>query len=160
RVGTYLSGPWDVGPLKERASFRWDVWHLPKKKKRATMLGTENYAIMAGSKHPQEAWELLKFLLSKHAQEVMAEKQEKMPSRLSVLKGAYLQSPAEYNRRVFVDALGYAQFPPNIPEWDKVQHLMQEELDLIWIGKKPVDQGLHDAVRKVNEMLRKQRSGE
>jgi multiple sugar transport system substrate-binding protein len=129
------------------------VWHLPKKRKRATMLGTENYAVMAGSKHPQQAWELLKFLLSPHAQEVMAAEQEKMPARLSVLRGAYLQAHAGYNRRVFVEALQYAQPPPNIPEWDKMQHLIQEELDLIWIGKKPVQQGLLDASAKGNRAL-------
>ena len=153
RAATFLSGPWDVGALKERAGFNWDVWHLPKKKQRATMLGTENYALMAGGKHPQEAWELLKFLVSPRAQEFMAEKMDKMPSRQSVLTGAYVQAPVNYNRRVFVEALDYAKAPPNIPEWDKVQHLMQEELDLVWVGKKPVSQGIQDAVRKVNRAL-------
>ena len=157
KVATYLSGPWDVTELKRRAQFAWDVWHLPKKKRRATMLGTENYVVLAGTKHPKEAWELFKFLLSKDSQAFMAEKQEKMPSRVSVLKGVYLQQKAGYNRKVFVDALEYAQPPPNIPEWDKVQHLLQEELDLIWIGKKSVKQGLADAVRKVNKALAEMR---
>lgn len=153
RVATYLSGPWDVGELNRRAQFKWDVWHLPKKKRRATMLGTENYAMMAGTRHPKQAWELFKFLLGRHSQEVMAQRQEKMPSRLSVLKGAYSEADVGYNRRVFVEALDYAQLPPDIPEWDKVQHLLQEELDLIWIGRKTVRQGLADAVKKVNRVL-------
>ncbi|MBC7288662.1 MAG: sugar ABC transporter substrate-binding protein [Armatimonadetes bacterium] len=154
KVATYISGPWDVRELRRRAHFAWDVWHLPKKKRRATMLGTENYAVMAATKHPKEAWELFKFLLSKDSQAFMAEQQENMPSRISVLKGPYLQANAGYNRKVFVDALEYAQAPPNIPEWDKVQHLLQEELDLIWIGKKSVKQGVADAVRKVNAALK------
>ncbi len=159
RAATYLSGPWDVGAVRERAKFAWDVWHLPQKKQRATMLGTENYALMAGSKHPQEAWELLKFLVSQKSQEFMAEKQEKMPSRVSVLNGAYVRAEVGYNRRVFVDALTYAQAPPNIPQWEKIQDLLQEELDLIWTGQKPVKQGLDDAVRKVNRALKELREG-
>ncbi len=159
RAATYISGPWDVREVNRRANFRWDVWHLPRKKTRATMLGTENYAVMAGTKHPKEAWELFRFLLSPRSQQTMAERQEKMPSRLSVLRGAYLTQTVGYNRKVFVDALEYAQPPPNIPEWDKVSHLIQEQLDLIWIGKKPVEQGLRDATAKVNRMLEQLRSG-
>jgi multiple sugar transport system substrate-binding protein len=153
KVATYISGPWDVGDLKKRATFRWDVWHLPKKKVRATMLGTENYAVMAGTKHPTEAWALYRFLLSPHAQQVMAEKMEKMPSRTSVLKGTYEQAKVAYNRKVFVDALDYAQPPPNIPEWDKVQGRLQELLDLVYIGNKTVPDGAREATAVVNRTL-------
>ncbi len=158
KVATYMSGPWDVGDLRKRATFAWDVWHLPKKKVRATMLGTENYAILAGSKHPQEAWMLYRFLLSPHAQQVMAERMEKMPSRTSVLKGTYEQAKVAYNRKVFVDALDYAKPPPNIPEWDKVQHLLQEQLDLVYIGKKTVADGARDATAAVNSTLEQMRA--
>lgn len=153
RVAMYMSGPWDVREISRRATFRWDVWHLPRKKTAATMLGTENYVIMAGTKHPKQAWELFKFLLSPSSQELMAARQEKMPSRLSVLMGAYLAQKVSYNRKVFVDALDYSRPPPNIPEWDKVAHHIQEQLDLIWTGQVPVEEGLRTATAKVNKML-------
>jgi len=159
RVAMYMSGPWDVREISRRAAFRWDVWHLPRKRTAATMLGTENYVIMAGTKHPKEAWELFKFLLSPSSQELMAARQEKMPSRLSVLKGAYLTQKVAYNRKVFVDALDYSRPPPNIPEWDKVAHYIQEQLDLIWAGQVPVEEGLRNATSKVNELLANMRTG-
>ena len=112
----------------------------------------------AGTKHPQEAWALYRFLLSPHAQQVMADRMEKMPSRTSVLKGTYEQAKVAYNRKVFGDALDYAKPPPNIPEWDKVQHLLQEQLDLVYIGKKTVADGARDATAAVNRTLEQMRA--
>jgi len=157
RVAMFMTGPWDVQTLLQKPTLQWDVAPLPARKRAATLLGTENYAIAAASKHPQEAWELYKFLLSAHSQEYMAQKLDKMPSRKSVAEGPYLAAPAKYNRRVFVDALSYAQAVPNIPEWDEVAHYLKDAFDRIWVGTQPVDQGLRQATREVNEALAKAR---
>jgi multiple sugar transport system substrate-binding protein len=130
---------------------------LPKQKSAATLLGTENYAIWSGTQHPDEAWELFNYLLSPEAQAYMAEKLEKMPSRTSVLNGAYAQAKTDHNRKVFADSLAYARAPENIPEWSQVKDLIQNELDLIWVGKKPVAEGLKTAASKVNATLKKLR---
>lgn len=155
KVAMFMTGPWDVQTLLQQPALQWDVAPLPRKKRAATLLGTENYAICAGSKHPQESWELFKFLLSPHAQEYMAEKLEKMPSRKSVAEGAYLSAPAKYNRKVFVEAIGYGQAVPNIPQWAEVSHCLKDQFDLIWVGKKSVEEGLKDAASNVNRALEK-----
>ncbi len=153
-IAMHMTGPWDVQTLNAAAQSRglkWAVASLPSRKRRATMLGTENYAICSQTKHPQEAWKLFTFLLSPHAQEYMAETMEKMPSRTSVVKGAYVKAPVGYNRQVFADALSYAVEPPNIPDWSQVRPLFQDELDNIWIGAKTPEQGMKDAARRINE---------
>lgn len=153
KVGMLMTGAWDVQTMKEAKGLRWDVAPMPKKKRHATMLGTENYAIAAATKHPQEAWELFAFLLGPKAQETMATKLEKQPSRISVANGPYLKQQAGYNRKVFVDALDYAREAPNIPEWDRVSHFIQEQLDLMWMGKVSVEEGTRKAARQVTEAL-------
>ena len=155
KVAMYMDGPWDVQALLKQPTLQWDIAPLPARKKAATLLGTENYAIAAASKHPQEAWELFKFLLSPHAQEYMASQLEKMPSRKSVAEGAYLSAAAKYDRKVFVDAIGYGQTPPNIPQWAEVSHYLKDQFDLIWVGKKGVEQGLKDAAGDMNRVLEK-----
>ena len=152
KLGMYITGPWDVQTLKGQAGLQWDVAPLPVRKQAATLLGTENYAISATSKHPQEAWELFKFLLSARSQQYMAEQLEKMPSRRSVAEGPYMQQ-ATYNRRAFVEALSYAQAAPNIPEWDQISHYVQDQLDLIWAGQKSPAEGLRQAASDVNRAL-------
>jgi len=157
QVGMYMTGPWDVQTLQKKPALKWDVAPLPVKQRPATLLGTENYGISATTKHPQEAWELFKFLLSPESQAFMAQRLERMPSRRSVAEGPYLSAPASYNRKVFVDALSYALAAPNIPEWDQVAHPLQEQMDLIWINSKTPAQGLHDAAEQMNATLAKLR---
>jgi multiple sugar transport system substrate-binding protein len=159
-VGMYITGPWDIQTLKKTPTLKWDVAPTPKKKRFATLLGTENYAISADTKHPKEAFELFKFLLSAESQNFMQEKLEKMPSRKSICEGPYLagSQKAGYDRKVFVDALQYAQQAPNIPEWDEVSHFIQDQLDLIWSGKKPAAEGCKAAAAQVNKRLQEIRS--
>jgi len=156
QVGMFQTGAWDIQQMNEAKTLRWDIAPLPKRKEHATLLGMENYAIASGTKHPREAWELFKFLLGKQAQERMATELEKQPSRQSVASGPYLAQEVNYNRRVFVDALAYARQAPNIPDWDRISHFIQEQLDLMWIGKVSVTDGTKRAAEQVTEGLQEQ----
>jgi multiple sugar transport system substrate-binding protein len=153
KVAMFQTGAWDIQAMQEAKTLRWDIAPLPKRKQHATLLGTENYAIAAGSRHPKEAWELFKFLLGPKAQEVMGTELEKQPSRQSVANGPYLAQKVAYHRKVFVDALDYAHIAPNIPDWDRVSHFIQEQLDLMWIGKVSVKDGTKKASAQVTHAL-------
>ena len=151
-IAMYMTGPWDIQTLNEATKTKglhWGVAPLPSKKRRATMLGTENYAICSQSKHPAEAWKLFEFLMTSHAQEFMAQKLEKMPSRLSVINGPYIA--ADPTRKVFARALDYAVEPPNVPDWSQVRPLYQAELDRIWVGEKSAAEGCRAAARSIND---------
>jgi len=156
KAAMLMTGAWDIQAMKEAKALRWDIAPLPMKKQHATLSGMENYAIAAQSKHPKEAWELFKFLLGPQAQEVMGRELEKQPSRQSVANGPYLSEKTSYHRKVFVDALAYARQAPNIPEWDRVSHYIQEQLDFMWMGKVSVKDGTAKAARQVTEGLRQE----
>ena len=153
KVAMFQTGAWDIQAMQEAKTLRWNIAPLPKKKQHATLLGMENYAIAAASKHPKEAGELFKFLLGPKAQEVMGTQLEKQPSRQSVANGPYLGQKVSYDRKVFVDALAYARQAPNLPDWDRVSHFIQEQLDLMWIGKVSVPEGTKKAAEQVTKGL-------
>jgi multiple sugar transport system substrate-binding protein len=153
KVAMFQTGAWDIQAMQEAKTLRWDIAPLPMKKQHATLLGMENYAIAAGTKHPKEAGELFKFLLGTKAQEVMGTQLEKQPSRQSVANGPYLAQKVDYDRKVFVEALGYARVAPNIPDWDRVSHFIQQQLDLMWIGKVSVRDGTKKAAGQVTKAL-------
>jgi len=159
RVAMYQSGPWDVQELKSIKDFEWDVAPLPKGKKAATLLGDENYAISSRSQHKQEAWELLKFLLSADSQRRMALDLGKMPSRRSVAEKEFLQSDPSHDLRVFVDAIGYAVIPPNLPDWEEIGTAFNGELELMWAGSVSVAQGCRDTQEKINGILARHLQG-
>ncbi|MGQ9730213.1 MAG: ABC transporter substrate-binding protein [Candidatus Zipacnadales bacterium] len=153
-IGMYMTGPWDIQTLAQATreqGLNWGIAPLPKQKRAATMLGTENYAICSQCKHPDEAWKLFEFLMTSHAQEYMAEQLEKMPSRLSVIQGPYIHADVDYNRSVLAEALNYAIEPPNVPDWAQIRPLFQEELDNIWIGRKSAKEACHDAAWRINK---------
>ena len=154
RIGMYMTGAWDIQTLQPIESLHWEVAPLPRRKRRATLLGTENYAIAANTKHPRQAWALLKFLLDGSAQQRMAAELEKQPSRRSVAEGPYLRGPLGKKHRVFVEALDYGAAPPNIPEWDRIgRAIVQQQMDLIWTGNISVAQGCRTAAARANQEL-------
>jgi len=155
KIAMLQSGAWDIQTFQESKALRWEVAPLPRRKRQATLMGTENYGIAASTKHPEAAWELFKFLLSPHSQQVMAEKLDKQPSRQSVANGPYLAAKVPYNRRVFVEALGYAREAPNIPEWDRIERNIRDQLDKIWIGEVSVQAGGDAAAAAVTQALSK-----
>lgn len=157
QVAMFQTGAWDIQSMQQAPALRWDIAPLPMKRQHATLLGMENYAIASATEHPQEAWELFKFLLGPRAQAVMAEELEKQPSRQSVANGPYLEAEVEYDRRVLVEALGYARQAPNIPEWDRVSTFIQDQLDLMWIGETSVEEGTGTAARLVTQGLQRER---
>jgi multiple sugar transport system substrate-binding protein len=152
KVGMIIGGAWDIQDLRTMP-FRWNIAALPRQKRRATMVGSENYAISASTAHREKAWELLKFLLSPDSQRFMAEKLDKQPSLRSVA-AEYAASPAGYDRRVLVDAVDYGIVPPNPGRWPEVSHFLQDQLDLVWVGKLSAEEAMKIACLEVNDALR------
>jgi len=152
KVAMIIGGAWDIQTLKS-SQFRWEIAPLPGRKRKATMIGSENYAISSGTGSPEKAWKLLKFLLSSESQRFMAEKLDKQPSLRSV--GAeYAACPAAYDRKVLVEAVDYGVLPPNPSRWPEISHYLQDRLDLVWVGKLSVKQAMQEACRDINLAMR------
>jgi len=157
KASMFQTGAWDIQSMRATKGLHWGVAPLPKRKVHATLLGMENYALGAKTKHPKEAWLLFTYLLGAQCQGTMANELEKQPSRQSVANGVFLQTKTDYDRRVLVDALAYAHQAPNVPQWDRVSHFIQEQLDLMWLGKTSVPAGAKKAAEQVTEGLRETR---
>jgi len=157
RIAMLQSGAWDIQTFQESPALHWEVAPLPRRKRQATLMGMENYSIAAATRHPEAAWELFKFLLGPHSQQTMADELDKQPPRRSVADGAYLAAQVPYDRQVLVDALSYAREAPNIPDWDRVEHEIREQLDKMWMGEVSVRQGADAAAAAVTEGLREPR---
>jgi multiple sugar transport system substrate-binding protein len=152
RAGMFMSGAWEIQNLRADKKIDWDIAPLPKKAKQATMLGTENYAIYSKTKYPEASWKLLKFLLSSEVQTIMSTKLDKQPSLIAV-GNVYAKNNQGFHRKVLIDAMDYAIPPPNFRQWNRIESTMQDQLDLIWLGKKSVRDGLNDATTKINAIL-------
>ena len=79
-------GSWGLKNILENADFRVGVAPIPAgPAKRVTLSTTDGFGIYSQTRHPQEAWELVKFLVSKEYGLAMAEANLLQPARLSLV---------------------------------------------------------------------------
>lgn len=90
-IGSQLAmvedGSWALKNILANANFRVGLAIFPAGPAcRATLATTDGFAIYAGTKHPEAAWELLKFLISKEYGRAMAKAQFLQPARASLVE--------------------------------------------------------------------------
>jgi multiple sugar transport system substrate-binding protein len=86
RIAMVEDGSWALKDILEGAKFRVGVAPMPTgPARRVTLATTDGFAIYAGTKYPEAAWELLKFLTSRDYVEAMARAQLLQPARASLI---------------------------------------------------------------------------
>jgi len=79
-------GSWALKNILENAGFRVGVAPIPAgPARRATLSTTDGFGIYAGTRHPEAAWELVKFLVSEEYALAMAKANLLQPARLSLM---------------------------------------------------------------------------
>ncbi len=79
-------GSWALKDILGAARFRIGVAPMPAgPARRATLAATDGYGIFAGTQHPEAAWELLQFLISKEYGRAMARTNFLQPARASLV---------------------------------------------------------------------------
>ena len=79
-------GSWALRDILEQADFRIGVAPLPAgPARRATLATTDGFAVFSGTRQPEAAWELVKFLVGRDYGRAMAEAQLLQPARASLV---------------------------------------------------------------------------
>jgi multiple sugar transport system substrate-binding protein len=95
RVAMVEEGSWALKEILSAADFRVGVAPLPEgPARRVSLAGSDGFGIYSGTAHPEEAWELVKFLISKQYGRAMARANFLQPARLS-LAGDWVQAVQE-----------------------------------------------------------------
>ncbi len=153
-------GSWGLKNILENANFRIGVAPMPAGPvKRVTLSTTDGFGIYSGTRHPQEAWTLVKFLVSKEYGLAMAEANLLQPARLSLVadwqrfvKEQYPEKAKDMDLDVFAapHREGYSVvqevFPGNM---DEATRLLADAFTKIFtLGQTPIDI-LHDVSRQI-----------
>ncbi len=87
QVATVEDGSWALKDILANAPFRVGVAPLPSGPAgRVTLATTDGFGIYAGTQHPEEAWELLKFLISDEYGRAMARANFLQPAKASLVE--------------------------------------------------------------------------
>jgi multiple sugar transport system substrate-binding protein len=86
RIAMVEDGSWALKDILTGAKFRVGLAPFPRgPQRRVTLATTDGFGIYSGTAHPEAAWELVKFLVSKQYGMAMAEANYLQPARASLV---------------------------------------------------------------------------
>jgi multiple sugar transport system substrate-binding protein len=165
KVAMVEDGSWALKDILDNARFRIGVAPFPTGPKRhATLATTDGFGIYAGTKHPEAAWELLKFLISKDYGRAMARAHFLQPARASLvpewveyIRQEYPERSKDVDIAAFADGQikGYSVTAETFPNMVGVSKLAKDAWDQIFtLGKMPVSE-----MEKVCQQIEKIQQG-
>ena len=157
KVGMMAGGYWEIVVTGSSIkTFDWDVAPLPKGKIQSTRVATGAYAIPAKAKHPNEAWEAVRFFSRRDNTMGLARLGLIIPALKEAAQSPEFLQPGKtpVHRKVFVDALSYGRLDPRTTHWAEMVNTIGSEMDLVWTGQKTPAVAARDACAKVNALLK------
>lgn len=155
------SGSWSLQAVLSGAPFRVGVApfiHGPAR--RVTIATTDGFGIFAGTRYPDEAWELMKFLISPEYGRAMARANLLQPARESLVgewvefvHQAYPDKAADVDVAAFAEGhtQGYSVTAEIFANMDAARELAYQAWDeILVLGEKPVEY-LTEVSRQINE---------
>ncbi|HTY08008.1 MAG TPA: extracellular solute-binding protein, partial [Candidatus Edwardsbacteria bacterium] len=143
-------GSWSLKNILSTAKFRVGVAPFPAgPDRRATLATTDGFGIYAGTKHPEAAWELLKFLISKDYGRAMAQAYFLQPARISLvddwigyIRQEFPDKAGDMNLAAFADGQikGYSVVAEVFANMSDANRIAQEAWDrILTLGQEPTD---------------------
>jgi multiple sugar transport system substrate-binding protein len=140
------------------SSMRWDITLPPRgpdgirKSRRFTMA----FMIPRNSPHPDEAWELMRWILTRSPVEIVHTMYfGMMPTYKPFTRSSvWLDASPVHNRRILVAIEEKYAFPLFTPAWQEWRdNNLTPELLMMIQGKKPLDECLSSAEQRINVVL-------
>ncbi len=167
-VGMCSYGRWACLRFRNIKKFKWNYAVMPKGPvRRASTLFTVAYSMSSKTKHPNESWELLKFLVSPKAQIKTAETGHAIPTRKSIaysdhfVHAPYVVRYQPQLKKIKPEedpnlvSVKWAVMPPQHPKWLEIRANLDQKMQDVFLGKKKAVDAIKELQKKVeNELLK------
>ncbi|HEY9897687.1 MAG TPA: sugar ABC transporter substrate-binding protein [Pantanalinema sp.] len=156
KLAMFVSGRWSVPGFRKNLTFGWDVLPFPRGKAGSVVdVDASGWAIARESRHPQAAWELVKFLASRRASETFAGGGLIVPARRDVAESPRFLDAAQAPKgaRAFVDAIETGRPMRTPPNWNEVSNELDQQLEPLWAGREAAAPVLKRAAARIDELL-------
>lgn len=161
RLAMVEDGSWALKDILTGANFRIGITTFPAGPvRKVTLATTDGFGIYAGTRHPDAAWELLKFLISKDYGRAMARAHFLQPARASLVdewvgfvRQQFPQKARDVNIAVFADGqlMGYSVTAEVFANMDAATRLASTAWQEIFtLGQAPVEK-MKDVCRQIQE---------
>ena len=155
KIAMDVTGIWMFAAFEE-APFQWDIQVEPGLKQQATHFFANAVSVFAATKHPQEAWEWVKFFTSSPE---MAQIRVNSGWELPALNNPayvedYLKLSPPDNRTAVFQSLEHAIVPPVIERQNEMQDIVNQLLDQVKLGQLTPQEALDQAKAQIEELMR------
>jgi multiple sugar transport system substrate-binding protein len=149
KIAMVEDGSWALRDILEKSEFRVGVAPFPAgPERRVTLATTDGFAIFSGTKHPDAAWEFMKFLIGIEYGQAMATEHLLQPARSSLvpvwvdaIRQAYPDKAKEVDIAAFADGhiKGYSVTSESFANMVGASEIADQVWDQIFtLGKAPV----------------------
>lgn len=144
-----------------KTPFRWNVFPVPigPSGERTSLATTDGWAINRNTKHPEAAYELLKFLAGPEANEIRARyvalqpaHREVIPEYISLMQ-ALNTDARQLNVHVFTDIAPFAYPQAFYSDQSRADQLFREATIAIFDNQQPVASTWQETIRRLNAHL-------
>ncbi len=157
KIAMFNSGIWESPRFRKITSFDWDIVMFPKGPvKRAFGTGGSGYAIIKNTKHPEEAWEVLKCLAGNYGQEMLAKTGLGQPANRKIAEGKYFAKSKDKPLHKFIlnKAVKYVIYEPFNENWMEAQTLyINEYLEKLFNNEITAEEFAKEVTPKVNKLM-------
>ncbi|HWT02812.1 MAG TPA: extracellular solute-binding protein [Pyrinomonadaceae bacterium] len=162
RVAAKFTGPYSISHLERyrAADFEYGYGPIPRPDgaagRPASYADPKSIVIFKTCRHPREAWEFVKFVISKQNDLRLLELTSQLPIRKGLLEDEAYAAYFERNPRMvqFAEQLMTARSIDSIAELKEVFDIIAQEVEESAVfGFKPPEQAVHDAAGRSQQIL-------
>jgi multiple sugar transport system substrate-binding protein len=154
RVAMAIEGGWLIPYLAQQyASVQYDIAPLPVAPtgKRADLIYTNAWSAYSGTKHPDAAWQLIKYLTGSAVQESQLNAGFALPTLKSLANAPYFTSHPGFKTLFDAATYGYADYYG--PQDQSIHNTVSTAMQAVMLNKQSAQAALDDAAQKVDNQL-------
>ena len=157
KLGMTILGSWAISELQQTPGFvlgeDYGVAPLPKGKHQVVPNGGWALGISSKTKHPEEAWEFVKFATGYEGSKLFVEISGDLPARYSVARD--FPELNEYPKNIFVQQdQNYSRNRPVTPAYPVISEAIKELFEDVGLEGENVEEAANKAVEKINNGLK------
>ena len=153
-----VSGVWNIRKFN-KSRYLWDMTSIPtdtRDRKRITAGGGMGHCIYAGTKHPKEAWMLVKFLSSEKSQRELAKSGTSVPVLKSAAKSEDFLAPFDRPPKktyplIFENLMGEQHVPTHTRGYLEYSEKARDIIHGVWLNRYTPE----EACKKIDEVTDK-----
>ena len=140
----------------KKLDFEWDIAPLPYYRHMYTWVDLVAYCVAKDSKHPDEAWKLVRFLTGVEGQKMVAKAGHAIPARMSVAYSpAFLNALPELGIHNAVHLIPYYKRITVFKHWNEIWTAINRALEPVWMGEKTAAEALKEAQKEIDEIMKR-----